>query len=150
MDRRQFFESIGIGAAFTLTATCLQSCKHDPDFIAPPGVTTNGTTTTTTTNGFTINLEDPAYAVLKQKGSYVVVKGVVIAKDNAGNFVAATQVCSHAARPEVYYTSVLNDFYCPAHGARFSLTGSGLNSRGTGGLKIYKTELKGSILQITL
>ena len=147
MDRRQFLDSLGIGAAFALTATCLQSCKYD---VAPvtPDVTTTGTTSTA--NSFTINLDDASNAALKKNGGYVVVKNVVIAKDKDGNYVAATQICSHEGRKEVYYTSILNEFYCPAHGARFSMAGKGLNGNGSGGLKIYKTAIEGSLLRIYL
>ena len=147
MDRRHFLESIGIGAAFALTATCLQSCKHE--FIAPAttGSTNNntGTTTTNTAASFTINLDDPANASLKSNGGYIVVKGIVIAKDLNGNYVAVTQVCSHANRAQIVFSSA-NEFYCNAHGARFTTAGVGLNSAGRGGLQTYKTVLEGTAI----
>jgi cytochrome b6-f complex iron-sulfur subunit len=147
MDRRLFLESIGIGAAFALTATCLQSCKHEP--LEPINGTTNTNNgTTTTASSVTIDLNDAAYVGLKNNGGYIIVKGVVIARDSAGNLVAATQVCSHENKQQVYFSSVLNEFYCPAHGARFSTDGKGVNSNGRAGLTIYKTVLDGSILRI--
>lgn len=146
MNRRHFLESIGIGAAFALTATCLQSCKHES--IAP--TTTNGTTSsstggTTTANSFTINLDDPANASLKNNGGYIVVKGIVIARDLNGNYVAVTQVCSHANRAQIIFSSA-NEFYCNAHGARFTTAGVGLNSAGRSGLQTYKTALEGTTI----
>jgi cytochrome b6-f complex iron-sulfur subunit len=144
MDRRLFLESIGIGAAFALTATCLQSCKHDP-VIAPTNTGSTGTTGTTggtTTTGFTIDLTASINAALKTNGGYIIQNGIVIARDNSGNYVAATQTCSHAGQTQVVFRA--NEFYCDAHGARFSATGAGLNSIGSAGLKTYKTALEGT------
>jgi cytochrome b6-f complex iron-sulfur subunit len=144
MNRRHFLESIGVGASFALTATCLQSCKHDP--VAP--TTTN--TTNPTANSFTVDIEDPANAGLKRLGGYVIIKGIVIAKDLNGNIVAATQVCSHEGRKEVIFSKVFNEFYCTAHGARFTTAGKGTNSAGVAGLKIYKTVLEGNLVRVFL
>ncbi len=160
MDRRLFLESIGIGAAFALTATCLQSCKHE-SLISPVSTSTGGTGGTGTTGGtggtgttggtggtntptsFTIDLENPNYAALKTNGGYIVLNGIVIARDASGNYVAVTQICSHANRAQVVFSSA-NEFYCNAHGARFSTSGSGLNSAGSRGLQAYKTALEGT------
>ncbi len=144
MDRRNFLETIGIGAAFALTATCLQSCKHDP--VEPTAGSTNGNPNTA--NSFTVNIEDPANAGLKRTGGYVIVKGIVIAKDLNGNYVAATQVCSHEGRAQVIFSNVLNEFYCSAHGARFTTAGKGVNIEGRAGLKVYKTALEGTLVRI--
>jgi cytochrome b6-f complex iron-sulfur subunit len=137
MDRRNFLESIGLGAAFALTATCLQACKHEPII-----------DTSTTTNSFTVDIEAPANAGLKRLGGYVIVNGIVIAKDMNGNYVAATQECSHEGRRQVVFSNVLNQFYCSAHGATFSTDGKGTNPNGKGGLKIYKTAVEGTLLRI--
>jgi Rieske Fe-S protein len=142
MDRRHFLESIGMGAAFALTVTCLQSCIHEP--IAPIENPTKPTITTS----FTVNTEDPANAGLKRLGGYVIVQGIVIAKDLNGNYVAATQVCSHEGRRQVIFSEVLNQFYCSAHGATFSTDGKGTNNNGKGGLKIYKTVVEGTLLRV--
>ena len=148
MDRRHFLESIGIGAAFALTATCLQSCKHDAAELTIDNTAANGTITSTTANSFTVDIEAPANAGLKRLGGYVIVKGIVIAKDLKGNYVAATQKCSHEGRTEVIFSNVLNQFYCSAHGATFSTDGKGTNPNGKAGLKIYKTALEGTLLRI--
>jgi hypothetical protein len=81
MDKRLFLESIGIGAAFALTATCLQSCKHE-SLVSPP-ITTGNTGTTSTTGGttgggtntptsFIIDLESASYTDLKNNGKAMV------------------------------------------------------------------------------
>ena len=79
MERRAFLEKIGIGAAFVLTTSCLQSCQKDSAAAVD----------------FTLDLSATANAALKNNGGYLVNSGVVVAKDNSGNYVAATQTCSH-------------------------------------------------------
>jgi cytochrome b6-f complex iron-sulfur subunit len=141
MERRQFLESLGIGAAFVLTATCLQSCKSD---------NAGGVTPTTPTGGldFTLNLDDAANASLKTNGGYVIANGVVVAKDKDGKFVAATQTCSHQGFKLVVFDGAKNEFNCSQHGARFSTAGAGLNSEASKGLTVYKTALTGSSLRV--
>ncbi len=149
MNRRHFLESIGIGAAFALTATCLQSCKHES--LVPPNNNSNTNPNTPINNSptsFTINLDDPANVSLKKNGGYIVSNGIVIAKDLDGNYVAATQICSHANRAQVIFSVTQNEFYCSAHGARFSTTGVGQNSAGRLGLRTYKIVIEANLLRI--
>jgi cytochrome b6-f complex iron-sulfur subunit len=138
MERRQFLESLGIGAAFVLTATCLQSCKKDD----------TSTTTPTTGLDFTLNIDDAANAALKINGGYIISNGVVVAKDKDGKFVAATQTCSHEGFKQVEFDKTQNEFKCTRHGARFSTAGAGLNSEASKGLTVYKTTLTGSSLRV--
>jgi cytochrome b6-f complex iron-sulfur subunit len=140
MERRQFLESLGIGAAFVLTATCLQSCKSDN--------AGNVTPTTPTGLDFTLNLDDAANSALKTNGGYVISNGVVVAKDKDGKFVAATQTCSHEGFKQVKFDNAKNEFLCTQHGARFSTVGAGLNSEASKGLTVYKTALTGSSLRV--
>ena len=147
MERREFLESLGIGAAFVLTATCLQSCKKDeptPTTTTP----TNPTNPTGTGVDFTLDLNDGLNSALKTNGGYVISNGVVVAKDKDGNFVAATQTCSHQGFKQVKFDGAKNEFMCSQHGARFSTVGSGLNGEGSGGLTVYKTALTGSSLRV--
>ena len=131
MDRRDFLEKIGIGAAFALTSACLASC-----------------TKTTLAVDFSLNLDDAANVALKTNGGYVVKNGVVIARDTSGNYAAATVVCSHQQQSEVVYNKTTNEWFCNAHGARFDLAGKGLNNNGNGGLTVYQTAVSGTSLRI--
>lgn len=136
MTRKEFIGTLGLGAAFALTATCLNSCSKDS------GVTPSGSV------DFTIDLSDAANAALATNGGYVVRNSVVIARTTAGALVAATVICSHEGQRQVIYDKSANGYYCNAHGARFDLNGKGLNGNGSGGLTIYKTTLTGNSLRI--
>ena len=134
MERREFLESIGIGAAFVLTASCLHSCSSS--------------TASTGSVDFTLDLTSSANAPLKTKGNYIITNGVVVALDNNGNYVAATQVCSHANNPNIYFDGSSSQWRCNVHGAQYSETGSGLNANGSRGLTVYKTALSGNSLRV--
>jgi nitrite reductase/ring-hydroxylating ferredoxin subunit len=131
MDRRAFLESLSVGAAFALTATCLQSCKSDSDSPTPSGV------------DFTLEISE-----ISTTTNFVIKNGVVVAKDTSGNYVAATQKCSHEGNIAVSYNKSANEFQCSVHGARFSTVGKGLNDFGNKGLTVYKTQLTGTTLRV--
>jgi cytochrome b6-f complex iron-sulfur subunit len=133
MERRDFLEQLGIGAAFVLTTACLGSCKKDA---------------AVTPADFTLDLTTAANANLKTNGGYVVSNGIVVAKTTAGEYVAATVTCSHEQKTQVTYDKTKNEWLCTAHQARFDLTGKGLNSEGNKGLAIYKTTLTGTNLRV--
>ena len=96
---------------------------------------------------FTIDLEDANYASLQQLSAYVVKDGIVIAKSSQGDYVAATQTCSHQNNDAIYFTNK-DQWQCEIHGARFDLMGNGLNSLASNGLRIYTTELSGTTLRV--
>ena len=133
MERRKFLEQIGVGAAFALTASCLGSCKSETDNVSAID--------------FTVDLNDSANANLKTNGGYIVKNGAVIARTTAGAYAAATVTCSHEGQQRITYNSQ-GQWYCTAHGALFDATGKGLNSNGSKGLTIYKTELTGTTLRV--
>ncbi len=135
MNRKDFLASIGIGAAFALTASCLGSCKSE--VVTPAGGV-----------DFTLDVTAAANVTAFTTIGYVVSNGVVVVKTNTGTYVAATQTCSHEGRTQIFFNSGANEFGCSAHGARFSLTGTGLNANGNGGLTIYKTALTGTSLRV--
>lgn len=135
MDRKQFLSTLGIGAAFALTSSCLASCKKEA----------------TTPNGpvdFTIDLSAAANAALANNGGYVITNSVVVAKTTSGTYAAATVMCSHEGKNQIYFNGTNNEWNCSAHGARFSINGAGLNGNGSGGLTIYKTQLTGTSLRV--
>lgn len=134
MDRKDFLNKIGFGAAFALTATCLGSCKKEAT--KPSGPV-----------DFTINLNDAANAALATVGGYVISNAVVIAKTASG-YAAATVICSHEGKQQITYRSGSNQWYCTAHGATFNINGTGVNGNASNGLTIYNTALTGTTLRI--
>lgn len=93
-----------------------------------------------------IDLNASASASLLKAGGYIVQSGIVVAQTTAGVLVAATQTCSHEARKAVIFNKT--EFYCSLHGARFSLTGAGLNTFGRNGLTIFKVATDGNTVVI--
>ncbi len=144
MERKEFLRTLGAGAAFALTFPCLQGCSKDED---------NGDIVEVPTGiDFTIDLNSTEGAKLANNGSFILKNLVVVVKNLEGNFIAATQVCSHESYDQVRY--VPNDggiFYCDVHGSRFELDGTPLNqvdSNTAKPLKIYNTELNGDMLRV--
>ena len=144
MERKEFLRTLGAGAAFALTFPCLQGCSKDDgnrDKVETP-----------TGIDFTIDLNSTEGQALAENGSFILKELVVVVKDLDGNFVAATQICSHESYDQVRYLT--NDggiFYCDVHGSRFALDGEPLNqvdSTTAKPLKIYNTELNGDILRV--
>lgn len=81
MTRKDFLEKVGIGAAFVLTSACLGSCGADTSI----GLVDLEIDLTNTTN-----------ATLQNNGGYLIIDNqVVIARDNDGELLAASRICSH-------------------------------------------------------
>lgn len=134
MQRREFLEKIGIGAAFAITATCLGSCKKDT------------TATPAAVVDFTVDLDTETK--LLTKGNYIIKNEVVVALGTDGTYYACTVICTHEDLKKVTYNKATNEFFCTEHSARFDLTGKGLNKEGTKGITIYKTALTGKSLRV--
>ena len=132
MERRDFLETLGLGAAFVLTTNCFQACTK-----ASGGGAVD----------FTLDLSQSANANLLTKGGYIKTNGVVVAQDTNGKYVAATQTCSHENQPGIYFNSS-NQFQCSVHGALYNESGAGLNQNGSNGLTIYTTALSGTSLRV--
>lgn len=98
---------------------------------------------------YKVDTTSSAYAKLLVRNNYVVLANTyVLALSKAGKFIAATVVCSHENNRRVYYRGETDEWYCPVHGARYSLTGGGLNNYGSNGLKIYNAAFDGKNIVI--
>ena len=133
MDRKEFLSKLGLGAAFVLTATCLGSCAGE--VLAPMGNV-----------DFTLDLTDPSNSKLANNGGYIIKDRVVVAKDMSGNYVAATQRCSHDGTHAIILKD--NEWFCTDHAAKFNLEGTGLNEKGKKNLTVYTTQLTGNLLRV--
>ena len=145
MERKQFLKSLGAGAAFAITFPCLGGCGKDDgadgNLVDPP-----------TGVDFTVDLNAPEAANLQNNGGFILKNLVVVVKNLEGEFVAATQVCSHQNYDQVKFVNQDGGiFFCDVHGSRFDQTGAPLNTIPNSvakPLKIYNTELNGSMLRV--
>ncbi|WP_297762062.1 ubiquinol-cytochrome c reductase iron-sulfur subunit [uncultured Muriicola sp.] len=139
MERKAFLRTLGAGAAFALTFPCVQGCSKDNEggLPIPTGV------------DFTIDLTSSEGAQLQNNGDFILKNEVVVVKNLQGNFIAASQICSHQQTDQVRF---IDDdggiFYCSTHGSRFSQNGTPLNTITNNPLKIFNTELNGDILRV--
>ncbi|MFT7604751.1 MAG: nitrite reductase/ring-hydroxylating ferredoxin subunit, partial [Saprospiraceae bacterium] len=113
---------------------CLGACTKQSDVLPSGSV------------DFTLDLNDPAYSKLATDGGYIIKNNVVVARDNLGRYVAATERCSH----EGTYAIILknNEWFCTDHDARFAINGNGLNEKGKRNLTIYQTEITNTLLRV--
>jgi nitrite reductase/ring-hydroxylating ferredoxin subunit len=93
-----------------------------------------------------IDLTQTANAALLKVGGYLRSGGIVVAQSAAGVLVAATQTCTHEPKNQVIFNKT--EFYCTAHGARFGLTGSPLNTITRTGLTVYRVATDGNIVVV--
>jgi nitrite reductase/ring-hydroxylating ferredoxin subunit len=131
MQRREFLEKLGIGAAFAITTSCFQSCTKDPEVTAVD---------------FTVDLS--VETKLLTKGNYIIKNGVVVALGNDGVYYACTVICTHEDLKKMTYNKATNEFFCTEHKARFDLKGTGLNKEGEKGIAVYQTALTGTSLRV--
>ncbi len=144
MERKHFLKNLGAGVAFTIAFPCLGNCSKDSaegNILAEP-----------TNVDFTIDLNLSEASKLANNGGFILKNLVVVVKNLEGEYVAATQICSHQQYDQVRFVNQDGGiFYCDVHGSKFSQSGTPLNptgNRATNPLKIYNTSLEGSILRI--
>ena len=139
MERKEFLRSLGAGAAFAITFPCLQGCSKDdsPGNPIPTGI------------DFTIDLNSSEGQQLANNGDFILKNEVVVAKNLEGNFVAASQICSHQQTDQVRFIDEQGGiFRCFTHGSEFSQTGTPLNTITNNPLKIFNTSLNGTTLRV--
>ncbi len=135
MDRKEFLSTLGLGAAAATCTYCLGGCQASNDITGPSNV------------NFTLDLTAQANTALNNPGGYVYKDGVIVARTPNG-FVAVSQTCTHQGST-IYYDLQSNEFFCPAHGSRFSTNGTVINGPAASNLTTYKTSLNGNLLKVT-
>ena len=141
MVRKEFLRTLGAGAAFALTFPCMQGCSSDGNDLdmkpIPTGV------------DFTVDLDSAEGTGLQNNGDFILKNDVVVVKNLQGNYIAASQICSHQQTDQVRF---IDDdggiFHCFTHGSEFSQNGTPLNAITNNPLKIFNTELSGTILRV--
>jgi len=84
-------------------------------------------------------------SALANTGGYITVNNaIVIGRAASGDFVAASNLCTHEPKRRVIFNKT--EYFCTDHGARFSLTGANLNTIARSPLTVYKTANDGKTL----
>jgi cytochrome b6-f complex iron-sulfur subunit len=145
MNRKEFFERVGFGAAAVLVPACISgivsSCSSDSSdagsspVVVPPAPT-----------GVNFNL-DISTGALANNGGYLVTNQIVVARTLSGEFLAVSASCPHEGT-NVKYSSSSNNFICPNHNSQFSNTGVVTQGPAKSNLTVYKTELNGTTLRV--
>lgn len=135
MDRKEFLSTLGLGAAAIACSYCFGGCQSNDQVVTPPVV------------NFTLDLNDPANGALKTNGGSLYKEGVIVARTSAGDYIAVSATCTHAAGT-VQYVANGNRFYCPNHGSNFGPTGAVINGPASHPLGTYKISLNGTSLRV--
>ncbi|WP_445381596.1 QcrA and Rieske domain-containing protein [Robiginitalea sp. IMCC43444] len=140
MERKAFLRTLGAGAAFALTFPCVQGCSKDGDGGGQP---------IPTGIDFTVDLSGPDGTALQNNGDFILRNDVVVVRNLEGNFVAASQICSHQGYDQVRFVQSQGGiFQCSVHGSQFDQNGTPLNAITQNPLKIFQTSLNGDLLRI--
>lgn len=140
MERKEFLRTLGAGAAFALAFPCVNGCTKGADSDPKP---------IPTGIDFTIDLGGPDGTALQNPGDFILRQFVVVARNLQGNFVAASQVCSHQQTEEVRFVTAQGGiFQCSTHGSQFAQNGTPINAITSNPLKIFQTSLNGNLLRV--
>jgi cytochrome b6-f complex iron-sulfur subunit len=137
MDRKEFLALVGIAAGGAFVTACLGGCRKEDDDDAPSNQQKD----------FTLDLNAADNAALRNNGGFVVTQGVIVARTNAGDYIAVSSTCTHQGST-VGFQAATNRFRCPNHGAEFNADGSVARSPATTGLQRFNTTLNGNSLRI--
>lgn len=151
MERKEFLRSLGGGAAFALTFSCLHGCSSDSGEALDTRPTPTGV-------DFMVDLNSAEASKLAHNGGFILARSkpelkytdIVVVRNLEGNFVAASQICSHEQTDLVRFVPDVDGgiFSCSAHGSEFDQTGRPLNDITKNPLKIFKTTLIDAMLRV--
>jgi len=137
MNRKEFLQKVGFGAAIALVPVCVGG-------IATSCSSENPTITAPTNVNFTIDVSSGA---LSTNGGFLVINGIIIAKTMSGSFIAVSAACTHQGT-NINYNSTNNNFICPNHGAHFNSSGVVTQGPASVNLTNYNTQLTGNMLKV--
>ncbi len=149
MDRKEFIQKVGIGAAVALTIGCCGACTKmaNPD---PPVDSIDEPEPEPV--DFTLDLTEPSNAALQNNGGYVIIDNKhVVGRDNSGQYWACTRLCSDQNLYGIVWGATENEWVCTEHNATFDTLGNGTttyNNLGVKGIRTYNTQLNGNLLHV--
>jgi cytochrome b6-f complex iron-sulfur subunit len=139
MDRKDFLNAIGMGAASIAVFNCIgcsKSSAGDPSSTPAPSNV-----------DFNLDLSSSTNTALNTNGGYIYSNGIIVARTTSGSYLAVSQICRHEDN-KVIYLANQNQFYCQRHGATYSSTGVSAGIETNLPLTNYKTQLTGTTLRI--
>ncbi|MBL4755604.1 MAG: Rieske (2Fe-2S) protein [Flavobacteriales bacterium] len=122
MKRLEFVRKVALGAGYVAVAGCIGACSHKTAKTEQPAKASAGPKAEPVL-GFSIDLNEPKYAVLDKPGEYAYYKKVIIVRTNKGELVAFDKKCPHQGG-RLYYQKETNLFKCRRHGSLFSSEGA--------------------------
>lgn len=145
LNRKEFLNLFGKGAAAFLATACLGACgsSNDPS----PG----GGVAPVSGVDFTVDLSASSSAPLNNPSLgyiYNSTRDIIIAKTTAGTYLALQAPCPHAGT-SVYFAPGQSEFICPNHNAIFRTDGSVVSGPVSRGLKQFTVVQTGTSLRIT-
>jgi cytochrome b6-f complex iron-sulfur subunit len=140
MDRKDFLNAIGMGAASIAVFNCI-GCSKTSD-----GSPSSSTPAPSNVD-FTLDLSSSTNTALNTNGGYIYSNGIIVARTTSGTYLAVSQTCRHEST-NVIYRPTQNQFYCQRHGATYSSTGVSAGIETNLPLTNYKTQLTGTTLRI--
>jgi len=145
MNRQDFLQLFGLGAASLLASACLGGCNAATggDSAAVPAAATNVAITVDLTATTSTPLNDAAVGYI-----YADSRAIIVAKTTAGTYLAFQAPCPHQGT-SVYFSPSQSHFICPNHNAIFNISGGVISGPVSSGLKQYTVTQSGNILTIT-
>ena len=140
LDRKEFFEVLGISTAALGMLTCLSACSKNSGVISSTPAVSTGV-------DFTLDLTATSNSALNTNGGFLVSHNILIARTATGAYIAVQQSCTHQSYPLTYQAGSQR-FYCSNHGATFTEQGAVTTGPAQTSLTVYKTLLTGSSLRI--
>lgn len=131
MQRDEFIKLLGTGSLLAC-AGCIDSVNSYP---APSGV------------DFNLDLTIGENTILQSPGGSLIKNGVIIVRQQTGEFLVFSRSCTHQGA-SIRYQPSQNNFVCPRHYSYFDISGFPINGPAVFALRKYKTELNGNNLRV--
>lgn len=144
INRKDFLQLFGLGAASLLASACLGGCGTSAASSATPTAAATGVDFTIDLTAVTSTpLDNPSVGYI-----YADSRAIIVAKTAAGTYVAFQAPCPHQGT-SVYFNQAAAHFICPNHNAIFNLSGGVISGPVSSGLKQYAVVQTGTSLHVT-
>ncbi len=146
MKRRAVIKNVLLGGTALVILPAVFTRCSDDNPLSGPGVTYEPELY------LTIDLNDPAYSILKKYHGHVVIdsKRLIIANSGLNGFYAASSQCTHNGCTLQFVEDSSSDivWHCPCHSSGFDVAGKAIRSPAATNLKVYNVARTNDILTI--